>query len=100
VAEKEVAPQELQLPEARTTESFWRVTVIERSLAQPAHPVVPEETRERGQCSGCGTTTKTLTAPRPNVGHGYRGPMYCLSRNPRFFTLDAQWSCLERMVSR
>jgi hypothetical protein len=92
-----VAPQELQLPEARTTESFWRATVIERSLA---HPVVPEETRERGQCSGCGTTTKTLTAPRPNVGHGYRGPMYCLSCNPRFFTLDAQWSCLERMVSR
>jgi hypothetical protein len=38
-----------------------------------AHPVVPEETRERGTCSGCGTTTKTLTAPRPNVGHGYRG---------------------------
>jgi len=70
-----------------------------KSLAHPAHPV-PEETRERGQCSGCGTTTKTLTAPRPNVGHGYRGPMYCLPCNPRFFTLDAQWSYLERMVGR
>ncbi len=68
-----------------------------KSLAQPAHPVVPEETRERGQCSGCGTTTKTLTAPRPNVGRGYRGPMYCLSCNPRFFTLDAQRSGLARM---
>jgi hypothetical protein len=65
------------------------------TVAQPAHPV-PEETRECGTCSGCGTTTKTLTAPRPNVGHGYRGPMYCLSCNPRFFTLDAQWSALER----
>ena len=72
-----------------------------KSLAHPAHPVVPEEEiRERGTCSGCGTTTKTLTAPRPNVRHSYRGPMYCLSCNPRFFTLDTQWSCLERMVSR
>jgi hypothetical protein len=65
-----------------------------------AHPIVPEETRERGTCSGCGTTTKTLTAPQSNVGHGYEGPMYCLSCNPRFFVLDAQWSCLERMVCR
>ena len=71
-----------------------------KSLAQPAHPVPDSEaTRECGTCSGCGTATKTLTAPRPNVGHGYRGPMYCLSCNPRFFALDAQWSCLERMVS-
>ena len=71
------------------------------SLAHCAHPSTPvlEETRERGQCSGCGTTTKTLTAPRPNVGHAYEGPMYCLSCNPRFFDLDAHWSCLERMVS-
>jgi hypothetical protein len=60
-----------------------------------AHPA----THERGTCASCGTTTKTLTAPRPNVGHGYRGPMYCLSCNPRFFTLEAQWSCLERMDS-
>ena len=73
--------------------------MIERSLAQPAHPVVSEVTRERGICASCGTTTKTLTAPRPNVGHGYEGPMYCLSCNPRFFVLDAQWSCLEKMVS-
>jgi hypothetical protein len=66
-----------------------------------AHPVLESEAanRERGTCSGCGTTTKTLTAPRPNVGHGYGGPMYCVPCNPRFFTLDAQWSCLERMVS-
>ena len=33
------------------------------SLENPAHPVAPEETRECGTCSGCGTTTKTLTAP-------------------------------------
>jgi hypothetical protein len=70
-----------------------------KSLAHSAHPMVLEETRERGTCSGCGTTTKTLTNPRPSAGHGYRGPMYCLSCNPRFFALDAQWSCLERMVS-
>jgi hypothetical protein len=62
--------------------------LIDQSLAHPVHPVVPEETRECGTCSGCSTTTKTLTAPRPNVGHGYRGPMYCLSCNPRFFVLD------------
>jgi hypothetical protein len=74
--------------------------VTNRSLAHPAHPVVPEETRrERGQCSGCGTTTKVLATPRPNVGHGYTGPMYCLHCNPRFFTLDAHWSYLERMGS-
>ena len=64
------------------------------SSASTAHT----STRRRGTCSGCSTTTKTLTAPRPNVGHGYRGPMYCLACNPRFRTLDAQWSCLERMV--
>jgi hypothetical protein len=75
------------------------------SLAHPAHPVVPEEakaTREArasGTCASCGTRTKTLTAPRPNVRHGYGGPMYCLPCNPRFFTLDAQWSCLERIES-
>jgi hypothetical protein len=68
------------------------------SLAQPAHTVVPKENRQRGTCFGCGTTTKTLTASHPNVGHGYGGPMYCLSCNPRFFALDAQWSCLERAV--
>ena len=54
-------------------------------------------TRERGTCFGCGTTTKTLTAPRPNVGHGYKGAMYCMSCNPRFFTLDMHFSCLERL---
>jgi hypothetical protein len=70
-----------------------------KSLAQPAHLVVPEETRERGTCASCGTTTKTLTAPRPNVGHGYTGPMYCLACNPRFFPLDAHFSSLERMAN-
>jgi hypothetical protein len=66
-----------------------------KSLAQPAQPTT---TRECGTCASCGTTTKTLTAPRPNVGHGYRGPMYCLPCNPRTgFTLGTQWSCLERM---
>ncbi len=72
--------------------------VTNRSLA---HPVPEEETRERGTCEGCGTTTKTLTAPRPNVGHGYTGPMYCLSCNPRFGgdMLDAgfAWAGLEGM---
>jgi hypothetical protein len=58
-----------------------------KSLAHPARPL-PEATRERGRCSGCGTIAKTLTAPRRNVRHAYRGPMYCLSCNPRFFTLD------------
>ncbi len=53
--------------------------------------------RECGACSGCGTTAKSLTAPRPNVGHGYRGEMYCLPCNPRFRTLDAQFSGLERV---
>ena len=85
-----MAPQVVTHPEARTTESFWRFTVIERSLAHDAHPVDPEENRERGICASCGTRAKTLTAPRPNVGHGYTGPMYCLACNPRFFTLDAQ----------
>ncbi len=91
-----MAPQAVGRPEARTT-ALKEDTVIERSLAQPAHPVTPEETRECGQCSGCSTTTKTLTAPRPNVGHGYRGPMYCLPCNPRFFAVDMHFSCLERM---
>lgn len=54
------------------------------TIAHPAHTVVPDEPRERGTCSGCDTTTKSLTAPRPNVGHGYRGAMYCLPCNPRF----------------
>lgn len=40
--------------------------------------------RKRGECSGCGSTDKTLTAPRPNVGHAYRGEMFCLFCNPRF----------------
>ena len=67
-----------------------------QSLAQAAHQSTLE-TRPCGTCAGCGTTEKALTAPRPNAGHGYRGEMFCLSCNPRFRTLDAQWSCLERM---
>jgi hypothetical protein len=70
---------------------------MQQQSSAPAHPI-PEETRERGQCSGCGTRAKTLTAPRPNVGHGYTGPMYCLSCNPRFFAVDAHFSSLERML--
>jgi hypothetical protein len=55
-------------------------------------------TRERGtSCSGCSTSTKTLTAPHPNVRHGCEGPMYCLSCNPRFFALDAVWACSSRL---
>lgn len=70
-----------------------------RSLAHPTRtvPAGEEKTRECGTCSGCGTTAKMLTAPRPHVGHGYRGPMYCLSCNPRFFVVDMHFSCLERM---
>ena len=71
------------------------------SSAVSAHQPTSEESRERGTCSGCGTTTRALTAPKPNVGHGYTGPMYCLVCNPRFGgeMLDAQWSALERMAS-
>jgi hypothetical protein len=72
--------------------------VSDTSLAQPAPPISEdEEARERGTCSSCGTTAKTLTAPHPNAGYGYRGPMYCLPCNSRFFALDAHWSSLERM---
>jgi hypothetical protein len=69
--------------------------LIKESLAHTGHETTT--TRERGTCSGCGTTTKTLTAPRPNVGHGYKGEMFCLSCNPRFFTLDMHFSSLERL---
>lgn len=37
-------------------------------------------------------------APRPGVGHGYDGPMYCVSCNPRFTgatIADLHWSCFE-----
>jgi hypothetical protein len=42
-----MAPQVCNHPEARTTESFWRFTVIERSLAQPAQPTTPKAERLR-----------------------------------------------------
>jgi hypothetical protein len=67
-----------------------------KSLAHPAHETT-NTTRERGTCSGCGTTTKALLAPTPNV-RDYTGPMYCMSCNPRFFTVDMHFSCLERLV--
>ncbi len=66
------------------------------SLAHPAHETT-NTTRERGTCAGCGTTTKTLMAPISNA-RGYTGPMYCMSCNPRFFTVDMHFSCLERLV--
>jgi len=66
-----------------------------KSLAHPAHETTPT-TRERGTCAGCGTTAKTLTAPIPNA-RDYTGPMYCMSCNPRFFTVYMHFSCLEKM---
>ncbi len=66
-----------------------------KSLAHPAHETTPT-TRERGTCAGYGTTTKTLMAPISNA-RGYKGPIYCMSCNPRFFTVDMHFSCLERM---
>lgn len=61
------------------------------------------ETRTRGECARCGRTNKALMAPKPNVGKGYRGPMYCMGCNPRFSSgasefLDAHYTCLERLV--
>jgi len=81
----------LPTPPGRTTKGYFMATTKDTAPAPP--------TRERGTCAECGTTTKTLTAPRPNVGHGYTGPMYCLPCNPRFggVMLDAQWSALERL---
>lgn len=67
------------------------------AIASLAHPAHETTTRERGTCSGCGATTKTLTAPRKGVGHGYSGPMFCMSCNPRFLIVDMHFSCLERM---
>ena len=52
---------------------------------------------ERGVCAGCGETGRTLRAPRPNVGRGYAGPMYCTSCNPRYRFVDMHASCLERL---
>ena len=68
--------------------------MIKESVAHTGHEATA--TRKRGTCSGCGKTTKTLMAPVPNA-RGYEGPMYCMSCNPRFFTVDMHFSCLERM---
>ncbi len=67
-----------------------------------AHPAPPAKlTREKGTCEGCGTTTRTLTAPRPNA-RDYAGPMFCLPCNPRFLgtldVLEIHYSSLERLA--
>ena len=82
-----------QSPGAWTTESL-EAPVIKESVAHTGREATA--TRERGTCFGCGTTTKALMAPIPNA-RGYEGPMYCMSCNPRFFTVDLHFSCLERM---
>ncbi len=48
-------------------------------------------------CAECGETAKARQAPRPNVGVGYAGPMYCRECNPRFRFLDMHYASLERM---
>ena len=61
--------------------------MIERSVERSAAARTPEQAslpRKRGICAGCGSTTKALIAPRRRVGHGYTGPMHCLSCCPRF----------------
>ncbi len=57
----------------------------------------PTTTHERGVCAKCGETGRTLQTPRPNVGIGYTGPMYCRECNPRFRFLDFHYSSLERL---
>ncbi len=56
----------------------------------------PITTHERGVCAGCGERAKVLQAPRPNVGTGYRGPMFCRPCNPRW-ALDFHYSILLRL---
>lgn len=51
----------------------------------------------RSVCAKCGRSARTLQAPRPNVGTGYEGPMYCRECNPRFRALDFHYSSLERL---
>ncbi len=66
------------------------------SVAQPEKHTT---TRETGTCAGCGTTEKTLTAPRPNAGHGYKGEMYCVACNPRFGLRGIGRANLARLVA-
>jgi hypothetical protein len=68
--------------------------MIDQKSSAPAHPSTPK----RGVCAGCGETAKALQTPRPNVGHGYTGPMYCRPCNPRFRALDFHYSSLERLA--
>ena len=91
-----MAPQVLEHPGARTTASL-EATVIKESVAHTGHEATA--TRERGTCFGCGTTTKTLMAPIPNA-RGYEGPMYCMSCNPRFFTVDRENGLVHRRSGR
>ena len=56
-------------------------------VRNPELAVKPNEkvAAELKSCTGCGTTEKALMVPKPNAGHGYDRPVYCLSCNPRFF---------------
>ena len=44
-----------------------------KSLAYPAHPAILEETRERGTCSGCGTTHQDAYRASSQGGARLRG---------------------------
>ncbi len=55
--------------------------MIKESVAHTGHETT---VRMKGTCAGCGTTTKTLIAPRKGVGHSYTGPMHCMGCTPRF----------------
>ncbi len=74
--------------------------MIDQSVPKVQHPTTPEPAHERGVCAGCGEKAKALQTPRPNVGHGYKGPMYCRKCNPRFRALDFHFTSLERLASR
>ncbi len=71
-------------------------TSVERSAA-PRTPKGDQASppRERGTCAGCGTTARTLIAPRKNL-RSYTGPMHCLSCSPRFGG-DGLASLVERL---
>ncbi len=65
---------------------------------QKSSATAPPSTRlQRGVCAECGEAARALQAPRPNVGVGYTGPMYCRPCNPRFRALDFHYSSLEML---
>ncbi len=70
--------------------------VMQKTTATPQ----PTTTHERGVCAGCGEAAKALQTPRPNVGVGYKGPMYCRECNPRFRFVDAHFTSLEILANR